>query len=202
MAQRDDEKKADAARDKLACGQKPTQAEMNAWRRIEKQYLEHYGCQYLAAVPKAKYCEWSGKEYATIYQQADKHGIPIRDRSVSIPAVVRWIHTHIGKLSRGSVGIDEELEPGVNDGSPQLERLRAAKADLAEYERDKKLGELAPVSEFKSFLVQWSSRLRQAGEVMAKPTCADPHAVFLDALADCEQMILEKYPDVQGDITG
>lgn len=199
---REREKLADIARDKLARGEQPTQNELRAWNRVEKDYTEHYGQRFVSSITKTQYIAWSGKESPTVYAHADKYGVPLRGKSVSIPDVIRWMHSYLAGSTRTYTGLDEELEPGVNDGSPQLERLRAAKADLAEYERDKKLGELAPISEFKSFLVVWSQRLRQAGEVMAKPTCADPHAVFLDALEDCERMILEKYPDVQGDITG
>ena len=197
IKQREQEKLADAARDKLARGEEPTVKERRAFEKVERRLTEEYGRVFVEKVTKAIYSEWSGRQQGQLYSQADRYGIPIRGDGISIPAVIRWMHDFIGEVGRRRSPDEDDVEPELLPGSRELERLRAAKADMAEDERDIKRGELAPISEFKEFLVRWSQRLRMAGEIMSKPTCADPHAVFLDALDDCERMVFDKYPDVE-----
>ena len=78
-----------------------------------------------------------------------------------------WISARMDRRHRHSGHDDEDTEASSAD-SPQLERYRAARADLAELELAKKRGELIAADDVSSFLQQFAILMRGFGERLGK----------------------------------
>lgn len=80
---------------------------------------------------------------------------------------------------------ESERDPDLKTGnSPQLERYRKAKADLAEIELAQKRGELLTFDELKNDYAMVLSYVRRSAETMC-PECRNQHIAACD-MADAE----------------
>lgn len=107
------------------------------------------------------------------------------DDTYSLPAVVAW------KL--GLAAADSEMGDG---DSPALERFRAAKADLAELDREQRIGNLCRRETVREALVAFGQTLRVACDVLVRRygnDAADILAHALDDAARAAQGILQDH---------
>lgn len=129
-----DRELAAAAIRKRQRGEKPTRDELAALRRVEKAREEELRWQYYSSIPQKHWREMSGRQTKVINEQSSRYGIPFGGRLVDLPAVVRALHNFLAENAVRLARCDQ------NGDSDALERLRRAKAEMAELERDRILG--------------------------------------------------------------
>lgn len=101
------------------------------------------------------------------------------DGTYSAQAVSTW------RADRAAATAGADLPTG---DSPNLERYRAAKADLAEMEAAERRGQLIPSDRNRAFMGRVAAILRQAGDVI-RTFSPEAHQVLDEALADAENEI-------------
>jgi phage terminase Nu1 subunit (DNA packaging protein) len=94
-------------------------------------------------------------------------------------------------LAERSADASDEL---AGKESPNLERYRAAKADLAEMMAAERRGLLIPRDKNREFLGRVAATIRQASEVI-RTFSAEAHQILDEALADSEATIEEFFSD-------
>jgi hypothetical protein len=95
-----------------------------------------------------------------------------------------------GKTGKPGRPWPSQQQPDENDPllaageSPGLERYRNAKADLAEYERDRQRGLLIPFNELEATLMVAAATIRQANERVQREYGNAPAEILNEALAE------------------
>lgn len=179
------------ALEKRAAGKTPNQREARALKRWETQREETARWKYYRTIPLKHWCEMSGRSHQVLYKQAKAHGLPFGQPVISLPDVVKDLHDFLArnaaKLRRAET--DEELLFG--EGGPVIDRLRLAKAQLAELDLAQRRGLLLPRDVTHERLGQMASILRRAGEILQRQFGEDAHRILDEALDECERTIEE-----------
>lgn len=156
------------AKRKLEKGERPTQEETAAYRRVEKILERERLLESLGSVPKGVYQEMAGRPAQVLNSQAASYGMPIGGAKVSIPEVVRWWHDTLGrhghKILRIIQGTDAGEDPRLNGAATWQEKKLREEALKAQMEREQMERLLVPREEIHAHLTEIASRLRGAGE--------------------------------------
>ncbi len=174
---------------KVVRGEKPSRAELRAWRTWEREQLEDYGQRYVRAVPRAHYLEWTQKASRVVYAQGEDFGFPFRGKTLAIPDIIRRLHEML--KDRRDALLQQEGKDAVE--SESMERIRSAKADMIEDQRDLQRGQLIRRSDVREINTKWSSLLRAAGERLGRRFGRDAQEILDEALDDCDTLIDEFY---------
>jgi len=185
---------AETAIRKLDAGEEPTQTELNGARKYELRLQELYGIPFVEAVPHRLYRQWAGgREYVVLKTQADAYGFPIRGDFISIPSVIKHLHSF---LTANQYKLLPKNSPNDDQHS---DRYREAKADMAEDERDTRRGQLIPRFDARRIHTMWEHLLRGAGEKLGRKFGSDAQSILNEALDGCVNLIDDFYgPDVGG----
>lgn len=92
---------------------------------------------------------------------------------------------------------DEVLFAGSD--SPQLERYRAARADLAEMEVLERQGQLIPTTQVETCLASIRQLWRQHGDVVQRQFGQDAARLHNETLAEIDRVIRERFDGRDGD---
>ncbi len=115
-------------------GKKPSRDELAALRRLEKSREEDLRWQFSRSIPKKHWRSMSGRQNKQIDEQAARYRIPFSGPTIDLPAVVRALHDF---LAKNALRFTQNGNGAELDG---LERLRRAKAEMAELDRDRVRG--------------------------------------------------------------
>jgi phage terminase Nu1 subunit (DNA packaging protein) len=130
----------------------------------------------------------SGRQIAALFAVSPQsvtrwtqQGCPRRpDRRYNLAAVIQW------RLSLAEAMVTEP-EAATNPGSAQLERQRAANADLLELQLRERRRELVPRADLLDGLALLSQILRRAGERIGKQFGTVAHQMLDDAISEFDQ---------------
>lgn len=160
-------------------GQSPTRVESAALKVHDKSVA----AEVLAAVPRPLMRRLTGLTQGKIENVAARYGLPIDgavvDLYVLFPAML--------------AALDQEMELG-GEGSPALERLRAAKAKIAELDLEERRGSLMSVDEVMGRLTDIATIMRQRSEAMARVGGPAVQRAFEDMLDEVEDAVKRWYP--------
>lgn len=137
-----DRELAARALQKRSRGERPSRDELSALRRVEKQQEEKRRWEYYASIPAKHWKQMSGRQAKVIIEQAQRYGIPFDGREVDLTKVVPALHDF---LAQNAAKLNKPRDADQVDD--QLDRLRRAKADMAELERDTARGALVDVEQ-------------------------------------------------------
>lgn len=184
---------AQRAAEKQRLGVRPSQEESRAYRRAEKAREEVLRWRFYRAIPQRHWRAMSGRHARTINEQADRYGIPFDGASISLPAVARAVHDFLAENAH-KLAMPETEDPLMLGGgqSPALERYRAARATLAELERDERQGKLISRDELRDGWTLIAGVLRRAGESLTRQHGAGARAIMDEALDDAMQLIEDR----------
>lgn len=174
---------ARSAIDKLARGETPTAREAEALRKHRKQQDQAARDTAYSAMPKGEYVRLSGRQPKVLNEQADRHGLPLRGRTIDLGELLPAMHNLLARNKHRIVS-DEEDEMLRGADSDGLERYRHAKADLAEIELGLRRGEIMEVGTARLALVSIFEALRQAGEQLRREFGPAAAALLAAAVAD------------------
>lgn len=130
-----------------------------------------------------------------------KQGMPGRSGRYVVRDVTTWLRQEgpWRQHMRLAVDPDEELLAGGSD-SPALERLRAAKAAIAELDLEKLRGSLVSREKARTILGRWAAILRRMGERLGKRYGPEAANAVNDALGECDHVVHHELGD--GNATG
>ncbi len=174
-----------AAMTKLHHGERPTQAEMRAFKAYEKRRDAESMDRHFSAVPQKLWREWSGRSSQVFREQRERYGIPI-GRTIDLRLLALWLHDFLAKHSKllkgqsGGEGTEAVL-------SPALERQREARAKMAELELAEKEGELVNVAELHEQRTYGINKLRKCGEKLERRYGSGAKKILDDTLRDLER---------------
>jgi hypothetical protein len=102
-------------------------------------------------------------------------------------AIDAWTARKVEQATEAARKASDPLLAGGD--SPELERYRAARADLAEMERDERNGSLIPRQQLDPAFVQYASAIRRAGEALQRRFGNEAAVMLNEALDDAERII-------------
>lgn len=181
---------AAAALEKQRRGEQPSTKELASLRRIEKTREEEARWQYYATIPKKHWVMMSGRSVQVLNEQATRYGLPFDGRTIDLPKLARALHDFLASNARllASKGVDDPMMAGGE--SDQLERYRAARADLAELQLARERAQSLPVEEVHRGLTMMAGILRRAGEQLARHY-GDGARTILDRALDNAQRVMD-----------
>jgi hypothetical protein len=106
-------------------------------------------------------------------------------------AIDAWTARKVEQAVEAARKGNDPLLVGVD--SPELERYRAARADLAEMERDERNGSLIPRQQLEPAFVQYATAIRRAGEGLQRRFGNEAAAMLNEALDDAERIIRQSF---------
>lgn len=118
----------------------------------------------------------------SVRQWVKRDGLAYSDAARKMFALADVIAWRERRLS--GVSDDPDL---CGDDSPSLERYRAAKAALAEYDLEQKKGSLVALQFAAELVMRAASQLKRAGEVLGRRFGEEARGVLNDALGECER---------------
>ena len=86
------------ARKKVEAGLSLSDAEKRALDALEQVEAHTVFLHQAESVPIGVYCEWSGRQHKVVKEQAERYGLPIGGKTVSIPAALHAFHDLIAKF--------------------------------------------------------------------------------------------------------
>lgn len=143
-------------------------------RRTAKKSAK--SAQSTETVTKGTWVTWSGRQHKQIDEQAARYGAPIGGRSISLPAVAKWIHDFLAENARRLKSPAREAEQDLEYWKTQRERLRYESEIAQRLDRhDVHVG-----------LGRMAGILRQAGEALQREF-PGAEVVLNQALEDYER---------------
>lgn len=174
-----------AAAQKRAAGAPPTAREASALRTYENLGADEQWFRMCRRLPQQFLRIISGRQTKQLNEQAARYGLSIGGKSWDLPAFVLEVFALLAKIAPWY----GQLEDGNGDAAllagpttAAMERLRNAKADLAEMERDKRRRMLLPRSEVRDGFNELAGFLREAGERIGREHGRAAQKILEDAL--------------------
>jgi len=169
------EELAASALRKRRAGKRPTSQELAALRRLERAKEEARRWAYYESVPKKHYLEMAGdgerpRPAKVILEQADRYKLPLRGKTLNLRHVIRAFHDFLARNKHALAAADADDDALLSAGadSPELERFRAARADLAEMERDERRGKLISADRLREICTEVGATIKSARKRLVK----------------------------------
>ena len=142
---------------KRAAGGRPTAQELAALRRVEAEQDEADQRRHLASVPKRLYREMSGRSDKVLLEQADRHGLPLRGKTVDLFALSRAFHDFLAANAH-KLAVEKPIEGESKSQAERREKI--AQANLREIRAREAAGELVPRDAVTRLFVQHVSEAK------------------------------------------
>lgn len=149
-------------------GKTPSARELQALERYEREQDEQNRARLFAAVPKGEYCRMAGRQQKVVDGQARALGLPLDRPVINFYDVIPAFHDLLAKNWRKFRDLPSSTAGPAVGESPNLERLRAASADLRELELEEKRRTLVPREDVRRSLQLIAESIRQAGETLKR----------------------------------
>jgi len=185
VADRLDRELAAEALRKKQRGEKPTRDELRALRRVEAAREEELRWQYYATIPKGHWEQMSGRHVKVINEQADRYDIPLRGKTIDLPAVVKRIHDFLAEKKYVLTAAQSDSMTGAV--TPALEKWREAKAQLARMDVKERKGVLLRREDVHDWLVRLGTIMRGAADRLQREFGKAALTILEEALQDYER---------------
>ena len=181
----------DAAIGKMRKGLTPSEREVAALRRFEKEQEQKRRVAYYKTVSKGDYQRLSGRPSRTLIDQAQRYGLPYplpaegRDAKVNLFEMLKWWHDFLAKHGQRLAGSTPADPLMGGPASPALERYRHERAQLARLDRLAREQSLLPRDAVRGALTRVARIIRAAGESLLRQHGPDAQQVLSEALDEC-----------------
>jgi hypothetical protein len=179
-----------SALEKQRAGQRPDSREQAALKRFEQRREEDLRWQYYESVPQKHYAAMSGRQWKVLAEQAQRHGLPITGKTLSLPRIIRAFHDFLAankhRLASTAAGEDPLMQ---GEGSPALERYRTVRADQEELKLAEMRRELLPRREIHQYLQRGQGIVRQAVETLQRQYGPDAAKLMNDAFIEAQRVL-------------
>lgn len=167
---RADDALAMAAVEKMQAGGAPTERERRALARVEKRQGGALRRHHYETIAKKEWREMSGRSNQVLNEQADRHGAPLRGKTIHLPDFIKWFHDFLAENSHALVDSKDSAAFGGAEleGKEQLARQRKARADKLEMEIAQDQGDLIPVEDFRTYWEIICGQMRKAESALQR----------------------------------
>lgn len=188
-AQRSDRELARAAQAKQDAGERPSQAEMAAQRRVEKAWQEEYRWKLYRAIPAKDWRQLSGLTARQIIDQSETFSLPFRGATVDLTVLVPAIHRLL-KENRSAIATNEPIEPKTASS----ERLQRAQAELKELEIEERRKLLVSTSHVHEVFGLVAGVLRMAADALRAEFGDRASGILAEAIEQGHQVLEQRLP--------
>lgn len=182
---------------KKQSGQKPNARETAAYNRLKKQQDAATRWDHYRSIPKKDWVEMSGRQPKVINEQATRFALPLRGRTIDLPAVVRSLHDFFADNKHGLSRLLDHREEGGKDEA--REKLTWEQYRRQRLKRLAEEGSYLPAELVHELLAELSTILRNAGELLAKHHGDDAQDILNTALDDFDALIVRRFDGNEGD---
>jgi len=190
----EDRKLAAESRRKRSVGERPTQLESRAQRRVEK--AEEYETKRSAyrTCPKPIYIELTGRTHQVLNNQIASHRLPLSGDILDLGAVLRRFHDVLADMARhgfrygpdGNVAVERE---GANSQAvAHLGTWRNIKAQREQLRLDAERRSYIPREDVHRFLGELAAAMRTGGERLQREVSPIAYEIHNDVLAELERI--------------
>ncbi len=147
------------------------------------------------SMPKRDWSEMSGRRNQVLDEQTKRWGIPLKGRTLSLPAIAKWLHDFLAEHGQQLAvlrDIGDDNGEGANAKTRKLEAdavLQKQKAELAKLDLAERRGELVPRDEIHAGLARLSAFIRGAGERLQQEYGTNAQEILDEALEDFSREI-------------
>lgn len=185
---------AAAALRKRNQGGKLSRAEARAIDQVRAHQAEQQRWETYAAIPQKEWLELCQRQHKQVRQQAETYGFPF-GKTISLVDFLRWFHRFLADNGPKLLAEpDDEAGLLAGESTPALERLRAAKADLAELERDERRQTLLRRQVVHELLTRVAGVLRNCGEQLQDRFGPDALEILNEHLTSADAEIARLFP--------
>lgn len=192
-----DRELATAAIRKRQAGETPSAREVAALRRYERGREEQQRWEFYRSIPQKHWREMSGRQTKILQDQARRYGIPFDSRTIDLPEVVKRLHDFFAKNAK-KLSDDEDLLRG---DSPNVERIRAARAEIVEMERDERRGTHLPMSEMAGVLSKYASAIRSSVDQVRRLYGNEPADIVNEHLEELLVSLKNDLVDIRSNVS-
>ena len=182
----------DAARmalERAASGNKLTIAELRSIRVVENRRDSRDRWIHYETIPKKDYREMSGRQAKIINEQANRYGIPIAGSTISLPALLRWLHDFLAEKQH--VLRRDVDDVAMNADTEAAERYRRAKAGQEEIKLAAMQGRYCDTEQILSGLGIYFGSLRESFHALQKRVDRSACRDIQDAINGAEEKARE-----------
>lgn len=189
-----------AALRKQQAGGKLNRSEQSKVDRYKAARDEHSRWAHYRTVPKKHWQAMSGRQQKILNEQALLYEIPTLDGpTIDLFAVIRWLHDFLAANGRKLLTEDDQLLDS-SVGGPAIERLRLARAQLAELDLAQRREQVVSREKMHQVLGQVAAMFRSGGERLQKSAGgADAYEIHEQMLDDVERLIEREFAEGTGD---
>lgn len=193
-----------AALRKRAAGGPLSATESNLIARWEREQTEARGLQWIRAIPKGRWREWSGRQTKILHNHADLYGVPVRDKTVNLRVVVRWLHDWLSANANELQALQlhgAEGKTGTLRGEKLEQQIILLKQQnrLLEQELAEKLGRVIPAEKMHRILTNAAKPLRAAGDRLYKRFGPEAGDILNQALGDFGNNLTQLIDDIEAE---
>jgi len=128
-----DRELADRGHSKLAAGEKPTRAEALAIERVDALEIDWAWEIILSRRSAKKYAaRFTGRQHKTLDEWSVRYGLPVGGADFAAAELGPAMADCIARIGKRNLKLDPDEAVLYGPDTPQLERLRAARASIAE----------------------------------------------------------------------
>lgn len=180
------------AKRKRAAGERPSQIESRALKRLERVSEDDTKRHHYHNCPKKLYCELSGRPHKVLNEQATRYNLPIGGDVIDLFQTITRFHDMLADIARKGIRFsddDDVLGDAAVPSSPALERWRLARAKQEEIKLEAVVGDFLARAAVQQFLTTYSSRVRAVGDRLQREGHSEAYRIFEDALDDLDRMV-------------
>ena len=175
---------------RLRNGQRLTTRQSRALSRWQRSWLSAIRESLYAALPTQLWQKSSGCRRQQIDEQGQTYGLPIAGKTINLPALARALHRFIAEhWTSLRAAKDDGVGAPAEPASPELERWRRARADMAELDLEQRRGDLVDRREFQALLLRTAHILRGLGESLQRQYGPDAQGLLDEAIDDVEREV-------------
>lgn len=146
-------------------GRDPSRRELRELKKLGIKKDIEARLALIKSFPKRDYVRITGRQHSTLAAQAGRFGFNFDGKTIDLTILLRKFHDFLASERQKLRPVDPENPDEFSTfDSPELERWRRAKADIAEIERDRLVSSLVDMSIIMPHLAQFALRVRKVGE--------------------------------------
>jgi len=137
--------------------------------------MSHY-----ASISAAEWEDMGGINQMLRKRHEKLYGVPIATATISLGAVIRWLHSFLSDLSAGKRSYNKEEDT-------ELSKLRGVKTKLEELKLERELGMTIPREQVHHTITRVASILRRCGGKLREKFGDDAADILNDALDEIDE---------------
>ena len=169
---------------RLREGRKLTTRQVRALAGWQRGWLSAIRERLFASIPTSLWQKWSGCRRQQLVEQAQTYNLPIAGKSIDLPALARAIHRFLADSWLALREAKKDVGAPAEPASPELERWRKARADMAQLNLDQRLGDLVDRREFQPLLLRIAHIMRGCGDTIQRQYGPDAQNVLDEGIAE------------------